>query len=192
MVWFGKSPLKATFGPRLVCSDSKLLRAFPSRRPSGWAEPHPWPHFPICVGWNHSRSPTNDRSRIRRLPLLGNPPRPSPTRPQRHCSWAAALAQLSGPARPSRGHWNYRITLEITSYGLVKPDNVSEEVVKGPLMVNGGEVEGPLLLGGAYPPADCSTDLIVNHLGPSTTGPKKASRGFSGTLHTWGTYPDRP
>ena len=136
--------------------------------------------------------PTNDRSRIRRLPLLGNPPRPSPTRPQRHCSWAAALAQLSGPARPSRGHWNYRITLEITSYGLVKPDNVSEEVVKGPLMVNGGEVEGPLLLGGAYPPADCSTDLIVNHLGPSTTGPKKASRGFSGTLHTWGTYPDRP
>ena len=74
----------------------------------------------------------------------------------------------------------------------MKPDNVSEEVVKGPLMVNGGEVEGPLLLGGAYPPADCSTDLIVNHLGPSTTGPKKASRGFSGTLHTWGTYPDRP
>ena len=102
LVWFGKSALKPALGPRLVCGDLKLERASPSRRPSGSAEPHPWPHFPICVGWNHSRSPTNDRSRIRRLPLLGNPPRPSPARPQRHSSWAAASPERT--TGPQAGH----------------------------------------------------------------------------------------
>ena len=88
---------------------------------------------------------------------------------------------MAALAWPSRGHGNSRITLGITSYGLAKPDNASEEVAKGPLMVSGG---------GAQPIA--RPWLHYRHLGPSTTGPKKADRGFFGTLHTWGTYPDRP
>ena len=66
------------------------MRAFPSRCHSGRARPHTWGDLPS----RGRKAP--DRSGIRRLPLLGNRPRPYPSRPQRHSSRAAGLARHGG------------------------------------------------------------------------------------------------
>ena len=171
LVWFGKAQLNASFGPRLVCGDTKLLRAAPARRPSGSAGPGTWPHFPICVGWNHgweSQPTIGLESAV--CPFWVTPLGPRPHGPS-----GIAPGWRPRPAGPG--------SLELPlhpRFMWIEP-HTSKEAAKGPLMVSGG---------GARPIARLW--LRCRHLGPSTTGPKKAGRGFSGTLHTWGAYPDRP
>ena len=58
--------------------------------------------------------------------------------------------------------------------------HTSKEAAKGPLMVTGRGIRRLL---------DPTPSL--SPLEQSTTGPKKAGRGFE-TLRTWDSYPDRP
>ena len=115
MVWFGKAQLNASFGPRLVCGDTKLLRAFSARRPSGSAEPRKWPHFPICVGWNHSISRPTIGLESAVCPFWVTPLGPRPHGPSDFAPGRRPRPNgPPGPKRgtgPRRGHGNSRFTL---------------------------------------------------------------------------------
>ena len=61
LVWFGETQLNASFGPRLVCGDTKLLRAAPARRPSGSAGPRTWPRCSHLCGRRTTAGNPNQR-----------------------------------------------------------------------------------------------------------------------------------
>ena len=69
-----------TLRPTFACIGMKLVRDAPSRCHSGWARPH------TCGDLPPRSRKAPDRPGIRRLPLDGNRPRPSPTRSQQYRS----------------------------------------------------------------------------------------------------------
>ena len=146
--------------PRLACGGSKLLRAFPSRCHSGRARPHTWGDLPS----RGRKAP--DRPGIRRLPLLGNRPRPYPSRPQRHCSRAAGLARHGG--NPPAGVTEHPHHPRFTRHVHVAASRLtSREAAMGPLMATGRGIGRLLDSTPCHPPP-----------GHCTTDPKKAGRGI--------------
>ena len=114
----------------------------------------------------HEAGRAPDRSGIRRLPLLGNRPRPYPSRPQRHCSRAAGLARHGG--NPPAGVTEHPHHPRFTRHVHVAASRLtSREAAIGPLMATGRGI-GRLL------------DATPSHSPPghSTTDPKKAGRGI--------------
>ena len=158
----------------LACSGLKLERAAPSRCHSGWTRPH------TCGDLPPRGRKAPDRSGVRRLPLGGNRPRPSPPRSQQYRS--RVVLESTRPSAIGLKGYCHRPGL---LYG-----RESNPGYRATL-----EVKGPKRL------ADCSTDLMPQHFvqssrHPDTSNPPPVLKRRTGasveTREVLGYYPDRP